>query len=54
MLRAINSLTFEAGPLPCNVEGPDSWICLYKDGSGHAAATITPVIPYLHSWISHH
>jgi hypothetical protein len=54
VLHAINTLTFEAGPIAFNIEGQDSWACLYKDSSGHSASTITPVMPYLRSWVIHH
>ncbi|WP_115705519.1 DUF4949 domain-containing protein [Legionella sainthelensi] len=53
-LRALDSLVFEKGPLGINIEGQDSWVCLYKNNSGHSAATITPALSYLRSWIAHH
>jgi hypothetical protein len=53
-LRAVSSLTLEIGPVPFNVEGQDSWVCLYKDSSGHSAGAITPAMPFLHSWVIHH
>ncbi|HAT3977615.1 TPA: DUF4949 domain-containing protein [Legionella pneumophila] len=53
-LRALNSLTFETGPVAFNVEGQDRWVCLYKDSFGHSAGTITPVMPYLRSLVTHH
>lgn len=53
-LRAVDSLIFDKGPMAINIEGQDSWVCLYKDSSGHSAATITPAMSYLHSWIAHH
>ncbi|MBI2786298.1 MAG: hypothetical protein HYX60_08355 [Legionella longbeachae] len=52
-LRAVNSLTFLRGPEGLDVNGQESWICLYNDRSGHRAATITPTMPVLHSWVSH-
>ncbi|KTD56580.1 hypothetical protein Lsan_2740 [Legionella santicrucis] len=53
-LHAVDSLIFERGPIGIDIEGQDSWVCLYKDRSGHSAATITPAMAYLHSWIAHH
>ncbi|STY28339.1 hemin binding protein Hbp [Legionella wadsworthii] len=53
-LRAINSLSFLSGPEAFNMDGQDSWICGYKDRSGHTAATITPTMPFLHSGLIHH
>lgn len=54
VLRAVDSLVFEKGPMAYEVDGQDSWVCLYKDKSGHSTVTITPTMHYLHTWIAHH
>ncbi|KTC85438.1 DUF4949 domain-containing protein [Legionella drozanskii] len=40
--EALSSLTLTQGPLPFNMNGKDSWVCLYKDQSGHLASAVTP------------
>ncbi|WP_131783118.1 DUF4949 domain-containing protein [Legionella gresilensis] len=54
ILRAVNSLNFVLGPSPFEIQGQESWVCAYKDGSGHSAATVTPVLPFFRSLITHH
>ena len=42
--KALSSLTLTQGPLPFNMNGKDSWVCLYKDQSGHLASAVTPTM----------
>jgi hypothetical protein len=49
--RALNALTFQTGPEPFDIDGQESWVCLYSDNAGHQAATVTPTIPFIHTWL---
>lgn len=47
------SLKLQQGPLPFKINGEDSWICLYSDGSGHTAGAMTPPVDTLRSLVTH-
>lgn len=51
--HALNSLSFQAGPESFDIDGQESWVCLYADKAGHQAATVTPTIPFIHTWLIH-
>jgi hypothetical protein len=50
-VNALSSLTYLQGPVSIKLDGRDSWVCIYKDTSGHRAGMITPVVPS-RSWIN--
>ncbi|MBA2649548.1 MAG: DUF4949 domain-containing protein [Legionella sp.] len=48
MVVSLHALTFEIGPLPFQLIEKDSWICSYRDKTGHKVGTITPAMKYDH------
>lgn len=40
--------------MPFEFNGVDSWVCAYKDNSGHLAAAITPEMNEMISWVKQH
>jgi hypothetical protein len=44
IIASLNSMTlFEGGPQPFIIQGKDSWLCAYRDQSGHFASAVTPI-----------
>jgi hypothetical protein len=54
ILEAMNSLSYQFGPEAFEVNGQDSWVCLYADNAGHRAITVTPTLSVLKLGILRH
>jgi hypothetical protein len=51
--HAISFFSLEKGPLLFDVNGKESWVCLYKDKLGHVASTMTPPMEDFNSQMLH-
>lgn len=52
-LQAVSALTLQTGPVAFNINGQDSWVCVYNDRAGHLASAITPTVSFSLSRINY-